>query len=334
MTRRSIEKLIARRLGRRAFLRAALGSATAGGAWYALGCGDGNGGESTATAVSTSGAATPASTAAAGGEISPRILGSEFVAGQDNRFPVGLLRGSELVRDADVHLRFFTIGADGTTGTFRGEGDAQFVELNLTEDGRAATSDDSVAFYVVNAPFDAPGRWGVEIAVTPAEGGAPSALQAAFVVSPEPITPGIGSTPPASTNDTAATYAGADPEGLCSRDPRCDLHDVVIADVLGGGRPLVVQFSTPAFCETRFCGPVLDVLLQQVPQYRDRIDFVHIEVWQDFQLRQARPAMLEWGLQTEPYTFFMAPDGRVVAKLESVFSEEELSSALEQLAAI
>jgi hypothetical protein len=79
---------------------------------------------------------------------------------------------------------------------------------------------------------------------------------------------------------------------------------------------------------------VLDVMLAQVPQYRDRIDFVHVEVWQDFQLRQARPAMLEWGLQTEPYTFFMGSDGRVLAKLESVFSEEELASALEQLAVL
>jgi hypothetical protein len=102
--------------------------------------------------------------------------------------------------------------------------------------------------------------------------------------------------------------------------------------VLGKGRPLVVQFSTPAFCETRFCGPVLEVLLQEVPAYEDRIDFVHIEVWQDFQLQQYREAMREWGLPSEPYTFFMGADGRVVARLEAIFSEEELRQALDAIA--
>jgi hypothetical protein len=108
----------------------------------------------------------------------------------------------------------------------------------------------------------------------------------------------------------------------------------VIADVLGKGRPLVVQFSTPAFCETRFCGPVLEVLLAQEPAYRDRVDFIHIEVWQDFQSRTYRPAMLEWALPGEPYTFFMAGDGGVVGKFEAIFTDEELASALEQLAAL
>jgi hypothetical protein len=133
--------------------------------------------------------------------------------------------------------------------------------------------------------------------------------------------------PPASQNDTVATNSNT--ASLCSRDPICSLHDKVIADYLGKGRPLVVQFSTPAFCETRFCGPVLDVLLEQVPDYEDRVDFVHIEVWQDFQVRQYRPATQEWGLPSEPFTFFMAPDGRVVSFLEAVFTTDELTTALE-----
>jgi hypothetical protein len=106
----------------------------------------------------------------------------------------------------------------------------------------------------------------------------------------------------------------------------------VIADVLGKGRPLVVQFSTPAFCTSRFCGPVLEVLLTQVPAYQDRFDFIHIEVWQDFQLQKYRPANLEWKLPTEPYTFLMDGQGRVVGKIEAVFTEEELHNALERLA--
>jgi hypothetical protein len=101
--------------------------------------------------------------------------------------------------------------------------------------------------------------------------------------------------------------------------------------VLGKGRPLVVQFSTPAFCQTRFCGPVLEVLLKHVPDYQDRVDFIHIEVWQDFQLHQYRPAVQEWNLPGEPYTFFMGKDGKVAGKLEAIFSEQELTGALDNL---
>jgi hypothetical protein len=310
--------------------------ASAAGGAYAIACGGGDDGAS--PTAPTGGEPTAAGTNGAGGGITPAILTSEFVAGQDNRFAVGLLDAeNRLVKDADVHARFFTIGADGSTGTLRGESDMNYVELNVDgahvhdSSSGAEAEVDSVAFYVLNTPFDVAGRWGVEISVTPQSGQA-STIQAPFEVLTAPNTPALGVVPPASANDTAATNTNA--ASLCSRDPLCPLHDKVIADVLGKGRPLVVQFSTPAFCATRFCGPVLEVLLAQEPAYRDRIDFVHIEVWQDFQLQQYRPAMAEWNLKTEPFTFFMASDGRVVGKLEAIFSEEELKSALDQLVSL
>jgi hypothetical protein len=319
----------ARPIGRRAFLRSAAAATAGGAALYAIACGGGGDdgdGAPTATAVSD----TPSS-----GAIQPVLLTSEFVANQDNRFAVGLLSDGKLVRGADVGVRFFTIGADGQTGTFRGEGTMSFVELNQEgahahdESSDAVASEDSVSFYVLNTPFDVAGRWGVELNVAPAEGGEPVQVQVPFEVLEASKSPALLTMPPASENDTTATNSNN--ESLCTRNPICDLHDKVIADVLGKGRPLVVQFSTPAYCETRFCGPVLEVLLAQVPEYRDRVDFVHIEVWQDFQLQQQRLAVTEWNLPTEPYTFFMAADGTVVGKLEAVFTDEELSSALRQL---
>lgn len=330
---RTVERWPARPLGRRAFLRATVLASAAGGA-FAVACGRGDDGDAAPTATAAGGRP-PAQTAGAAGRITPAILTSEFVAGEDNRFAVGLLDAeNRLVKGADVYARFFTIGADGSTGTLRGESQMNYAELDVegahlhdASTGEDAAID-SVSFYLLNTPFDVAGRWGVEISVTP-QSGEPAMIQAPFDVLAAPNTPAIGTLPPASANDTAAT--NADPASLCSRDPACPLHEHVIADVLGKGRPLVVQFSTPAFCETRFCGPVLEVLLQQEPAYRDRIDFVHIEVWQDIRLRRYRPAMAEWNLKTEPFTFFMASDGRVVGKLEAIFSEEELASALDQL---
>ena len=328
-----------RRLDRRGFLRAALAASAGGAALYTVGCGSGSSKSANTPAAGdrtmTSGA-TPSATNPSG--ITPSMLTTEFVADHDNRFAVGLVNAqSKLVKDADVHLRFFTLGSDGKTGTLRGEGDATYVELNVEgahvhdSSGQADIADNTVSFYEVNTPFNAAGKWVAEITATPHDGSAPSQVQAAFDVVPKTQTPWYGDVPPASHNDTAATNPNT--TSLCSRQPPCPLHDKVIADVLGKGRPLVVQFSTPAFCQTRFCGPVLEVLLQQVPAYQDRVDFVHIEVWQDFQLQKYRPAMAEWKLTSEPWTFFMGKDGKVVERFESIFSQDELKRALDKTAA-
>jgi len=325
-------------VSRRKFLGAVAASA-GGAALLATGCGSSSSSKTPAAGTPSGAAPTLVPTIDATANpsgIRPALLTSDFVAGQDNRFSVGLLDAQRhLVHDATVHLRFFTIGADGKTGTFRGEADADFFQLNVagahahdTSPAGADTSDE-VSFYVVNTPFDVAGKWGVEVDVTPHSGGTPSKIQQTFTVKEKSDTPNIGEVPPASANDTTAT--NSDPKSLCSRQPPCPLHDKVIADVLGKGRPLVVQFSTPAYCQTRFCGPVLEVLLAQVPKYQDRVDFIHIEVWQDVLLQKYRPAMLEWHLATEPYTFFMGKDGKVVGKLESIFSDEELTSYLDQV---
>jgi hypothetical protein len=314
-------------------LRSAAGLAAGGAAWYALGCGgsDGNG-EPTRAATAAGGAATPSAA------ITPVLLASEHVVGLDNRFLVGLLEDAGgLVRGANVHARYFTLAEDGRTGTLRGEGDMQYVELAVegahSHDGStgAALDEDLVGFYLHRVPFDSPGRWAAEIIVE-RDGVAPQSLQVPFEVLAESKSPPVGAPAPASQNDTAAT--NPNDASLCSRDPICGLHDIVIADALAARRPLAVMFSTPAFCETRFCGPVLELLLERVPAYRDRIDFVHIEVWRDFQTRTYRETMREWNLPTEPYTFFVDPAGNIAGRLEAIFSNEEMDIALERLAAL
>jgi hypothetical protein len=321
---------LSRTLGRRAFLRVA---AIGGGALYVAGCGSSDdGGDATNTPADGDATATPG-----GGvtSVQPVLLGTEYVAGAQSRFILGLLDAqNDFLSEAAVSLRFFRIGADGRTGEFAFEAPARYLEMDVegahTHDGSSGetVTEERVPFYVADVPFDAAGRWGAEVASTlPGESEAKSQL--AFDVLAEPQTPADGTTPPASQNDTAATNANV--QSLCSRDPICGLHDLVIGDVLGDGRPLVVQFSTPAFCETRFCGPVLEALLTQVPAYRDRIDFVHVEVFQDFQLQRYRPAVTEWGLTGEPYTFFVGGDGTVRGRFEAIFTIDELRGRLDAL---
>jgi hypothetical protein len=322
-----------RRASRRTFLGSSAAATLGGAAFYVAGCSSSDdGGDAPDVEVTPPGEMTTSQPIA--GTIDPRLLTREFVAGKDNRFLIGLLDGEgRLVKNADVHLRFFKIGGDGQTGTFRGEGDMTYQELSVEgahvhDGGGGQLSEDTTPFYSAVIPFDEAGRWGFELEATPQGGGTPSKIQVPFDVRDAPMTPADGTAPPASRNDTAASNPNV--ASLCSRDPACELHDVVIGDALGK-RPLVVQFSTPAYCQTRFCGPVLEVLLKQAPGYRDRIDFVHIEVYRDFSLQQYREAVTEWGLPGEPYTFFVGSDGLVKSRLEAIFTEDELTQHLDGL---
>jgi hypothetical protein len=316
---------------RRAFLR----TATLGGAaLYVASCGGSSDDDDSATSTPGSTNATPTP----GGpvtSIQPVLLAKEFVAGAESRFIFGLLDNqNDFLPEADVNLRFFRIGADGRTGTLAFEAPARYLVMDVegahTHDNSSGetVTEETVPFYVADVPFDVAGRWGAEVAAT-LPGESASQTQLAWEVLAAPQTPVDGAAPPASQNDTAATNPNT--ESLCSRNPACDLHDIVIGDAIGKGRPMVVQFSTPAFCETRFCGPVLEALLTQVPAYRDRIDFVHIEVYQDFQLQRYRPAVQEWGLTGEPYTFFVGADGLVRSRFEAIFTIDELKAQLDGL---
>jgi hypothetical protein len=110
-----------------------------------------------------------------------------------------------------------------------------------------------------------------------------------------------------------------------------------VAEAIASGRPSLVAFATPAFCRTRFCGPVVDaVVVPLAARYAGRANFLHIE---PYDLAQARgsgrlvpiPELEQWGLTTEPYLFLLDGTGRVVAKFEGVTSADEVGAALRRL---
>jgi hypothetical protein len=110
---------------------------------------------------------------------------------------------------------------------------------------------------------------------------------------------------------------------------------VSVADAVAGRRPFVVIFATPAFCRSRICGPVLDLVLGLEPEYRGRLEFIHIEPYDLGLARQGRfqlgPAAQQWGLPSEPWVFLVDKDGQVAAKLEGIFGPGELAAVLSKV---
>jgi hypothetical protein len=184
-------------------------------------------------------------------------------------------------------------------------------------------------FYVAQFDFPSAGVWEATLSV----GGA-SAQPASFQVSEEPVVPEVGSDAPRSDTPTAEDAPLED----ISTDPTPDpaFYELSVADAVSNGRPTVIVFATPAFCQTAICGPALD-LVETIAADHPGADFVHVEVYEDLDLTDgelvAVPAIGEWGLQTEPWVFVVDSNGVVAARFEGTVGSDELAAALENVGA-
>ena len=98
------------------------------------------------------------------------------------------------------------------------------------------------------------------------------------------------------------------------------------AQAVGGGRRIV---------EVRDQSRV-DVLKELKAAFMGRVNFIHVEVFDnpvemrdDVRNGRLTQAMVEWGLETEPFTFVMDARGNVSAKFEGFATAEELDEAIE-----
>jgi hypothetical protein len=108
------------------------------------------------------------------------------------------------------------------------------------------------------------------------------------------------------------------------------MHESDFADVIGK-EPVVLTFATPRLCQSRVCGPVVDVVEQVKSEYQDQAEFIHMEVYNENEIREGyRPQLSAFRLPTEPWTFTFGSDGRVAARLEGAFSAEELEAAVKK----
>ncbi len=268
----------------------------------------------------------------------PGALASLLVASADlgvgpQRFAVALFDDAKRpVTDAQVRLRFFKVlGQDRAELT--AEADAPFRGQGLEKEG---LQDRGV--YAARVTFDSPGTWGVEaLAVRP--GRPQESVRASFEVLARSRTPAIGDPAPASRNKTIKDVGSVE-ELTTARPPDPDLYRLAIADAIAQGRPFLVVFAPPAFCTSRTCGPAVEQLQPLKAKYGDRVGFIHVEVYNDpvgllkgGSDRSLRPAVLEWNLPTEPYTFLVDGRGRVFDKFEGFTPAAELEEALQRLLA-
>ncbi|MFQ6027331.1 MAG: hypothetical protein ACE5Q6_07550 [Dehalococcoidia bacterium] len=177
-----------------------------------------------------------------------------------------------------------------------------------------------------------PAFWQLRVDATTAEGRRVQA-QAVTGVRAQALSHGIGDPAPASVTPTVNDVTDlATITSATTPDP--DLYRLSIHQALQEDKPLVVVFSTPAFCASATCGPQVEMLSQVKEKYSDRANFIHVEVFEDPHLIAGRntgqpvPAFSEWRLIAEPWTFVVGRSGLVRAKFEQFTTAEEIEAAL------
>jgi hypothetical protein len=147
--------------------------------------------------------------------------------------------------------------------------------------------------------------------------------------SSDPI-PAVGTRPPRIHTPTVAEVGG-DEASIDTRLPPSSMHDVDFADVLGK-KPVVLVFATPQLCQSRVCGPVVDVAEQVKESSGDDVAFIHMEVYRDNRIDKGiRPQMAAFHLQSEPWLFVFDRSGKVSTRIEGAFSERELQQAISKV---
>jgi hypothetical protein len=282
--------------------------------------------------------------------VSPAALA--FFKGK-NRYPFGVFeRDRTQIPDAEVALYFAKTpkpepGAKSKSGNKGQAAKAQAqaldqpavgpfpasIESLVTQPAFRAltTSDDPDAASVVYSTkldFLSDGEW--RIAALVKEGDEvkgtllPSAVVGEFSGIPQP-----GQKAPKIHTPTAGDVGG-DLAQITTRIPPDTQNKVDYADALGK-EPIVLLFATPQFCQSRVCGPVVDVAEQVKEEYGDKAAFIHMEIFNDNDpSKGVRPQVRAFNLPSEPWLFTIDRQGTVSAVLEGAFGLEALTTAVKK----
>ena len=300
-------------MDRRIFLRSSgivLGALGAAGALAACG-GDTpstDGGSETGSAA-TGGAGIPEGQA----ELSAAITTWEFLTGPQRPVPI-LVRTNDNVQVTDaveVYLR--TPEGEVLGGPFPTE----LVEAPGTP------------FMLHVAEFAVEESGPVEVVVVAGERYGATTVNA---VTPEQSEiPSPGDTAPVVKTPTDDDPAGY--ETICTADPPCGMHEVSLDDALKEGRPVMLMFATPEFCQTVVCGPAVEIM-QGVRDGGDWGDtaWIHVEVYSktEGELTPGKP-MREWNLPSEPWLFSIDGAGTITARLDGPMLPDTVESMAESI---
>jgi hypothetical protein len=196
---------------------------------------------------------------------------------------------------------------------------------------QTTTSDPDAATVVYSTDVDFPreGEWRIAALVRQGDELSATLLPSAVVGTFTKV-PRIGQKAPLIHTPTPADVGG-DLAKITTRIPPDTQNKVDYADVLGK-EPIVLLFATPQFCQSRVCGPVVDVAEQVKQLYGDKAAFIHMEIYNDNDpSKHVRPQVQAFHLPSEPWLFAIDKQGRIENEIQGAFGVEELTRVVRGL---
>jgi hypothetical protein len=261
-----------------------------------------------------------------GGGPEMGLAGSVYLAGERNRVAFGVIDDQAGFVYGKTALYVARTPESPAKGPYVAPADVLVTEAPYRSQQAATEADPFAAVYAAQVPFSRTGQYAV-MAVTIVDGkpvAAPGQLE--VIAKADDQIPQVGEPAPKVQTDTIAS-AGGDAEAIDTRRPTSDMHENFANQL--GKKPVALLFATPQLCQSRVCGPVVDVGLQLRSRYGDQVEFIHQEVYTDNDPNKGlRKPLQEFKLQTEPWLFVVGKDGKVTARLEGSFGLNAFEQAL------
>lgn len=265
------------------------------------------------TACASSGA--PTEVASGGTSTYQMLISTSDVTPAASRLVLSLWDGEQRLTEAQsLSVELFSISESGEPTAKVWEGSA--TDYTLGE----------LQYWVIYPEFPSAGTFGVRALVTTKEGAQVENL-AVVRVKDDPDAPAIGE--PAPRSDTLTIKDVSSIEELVSSPPyHEEFYQLTIAEAAESGKPSIIVFSTPGYCTSALCAPVMETLATVSGEVGDAVNVVHVEVWRNFERREYDAAVHEWNLKSEPWIFVLNADGTIGARLEGPVGVEELREAV------
>jgi hypothetical protein len=305
-------------------------------------CGGDDGDDSAAPPASTTEETAPKVEFPDGGNQTMRALRSSAPEGAVFAPSVSLLRpgtnriGFALFDESRAQVTpdavaVYVGGTDGRglTGPFEARRESLRVKPQFMSRQTAADLDEVDSFWVADVELPRRGRY-VLTALASIDGEMKSTSQLEMRVGQRGGPPDVGDRAIKVETDTVAD-AGGNLESIDTRiPPLAELHEKSLSEVLGK-EPVVLAFATPQLCQTRVCGPVVDVVAQvKAEAGAEDVTYIHQEIYNENDINQGfRPQVGQWRLPTEPWIFLIDRAGKVVDRFEGAVSVEELRKAVD-----
>jgi hypothetical protein len=197
--------------------------------------------------------------------------------------------------------------------------------------GKTTTEEPDVATVVYSVELNLPedGEYRPAILVKE-KGGLGAKLLPSIEVGEYAKIPRPGDKAPPIETPTAKSVGG-DLAKLTTRVPPDTQNKVNYAEVLGK-EPILLLFATPKFCQSRVCGPVVDVAQQAQHEFEGKANFIHMEIYNHNDPSQGvRPQVRRFHLPTEPWLFAINREGVVSAAVEGAFGTQLMDKTVEKV---